>query len=68
MYTSAYQIRLHRFLARKSQSDVAVVIGRSQGWVSQIERGYRKPTPEDITSIAGAIGVDPSVLVDGDQS
>ena len=48
-------LRTMREKARLSQWQVARSVGRTQGWLSNIELGYVTPTEEDVLNIAGAI-------------
>ena len=49
------ELRLRRVLARVRQQDVALRVGISQTELSNIERGYRQPTPELAERIEAAI-------------
>lgn len=48
-----------RFLAGKSQDEVAHSAGISQAKLSRIERGYAQPTPEEKRLIAEILGRTP---------
>lgn len=48
-------LKTMRIRAGLSQWQVAVACNRTQGWLSNIELGYVKPTDEDIFNIAAAI-------------
>jgi transcriptional regulator with XRE-family HTH domain len=51
----AKSLKEMRNRAGLSQWRVAVACNRTQGWLSNIELGYVKPTDEDILKIAAAI-------------
>jgi transcriptional regulator with XRE-family HTH domain len=55
-------MRLFRALRGLSQAEVAHSIGRSQAWLSQIERGYLEPSSSDLDKLALALRVDASFL------
>ena len=44
-------LRIQRILSELSQAELGRRIGRSIAWVSLVERGYLKPTPEMLTAI-----------------
>lgn len=46
------RLKAMRFLTGKSQDELSFQMGISQSKISQIERGYRKPTPEEKVEIA----------------
>jgi len=43
-------------------SDLAAALGRSVGWLSQVERDISEPSISDLRQIAGALGVPMSML------
>jgi len=47
-------IRMRRIFQGLSQAELARRIGKSMGWVSLVERGYLRPTPEMIIAIQKA--------------
>ena len=47
-------IRMRRIFQGLSQAELARRIGKSMGWVSLVERGYLRPTPEMVTAIQKA--------------
>ena len=61
------RIRLFRRLANLSQRDIAAALGRSQGWMSLVECGYRELTPQELTALASALGLPPSLLEAADE-
>ena len=57
-------LRITRQLRGITQTQVAHAVGRSQAFVSQMERGRRPPSTEEIKALAQALGVesdDPTV-------
>ena len=55
-------LRRLREKAGLSQYDVAVALGRHQPWVSLVERGYVRPTDDDVRHLARLLDVAPSGL------
>jgi transcriptional regulator with XRE-family HTH domain len=53
----ASDIRALRRLRGVTLAEMAVRLGRSIGWVSQVERGLSQPSIEDLRSIAEMFGV-----------
>lgn len=54
-------LRLARLKAQMSQDDFTTVSSRT--FVSSIERGLKSPTVEKLTELAGAMEMDPAVVV-----
>ena len=50
-------LRHTRLAAGMTQIDVAIRIGRSRGWYSQVEQGVRRVSNRDAQLIARALGV-----------
>jgi len=44
-------------------SELGQALGRSVGWISQVERGLSLPSNEDVDALAVALDVEPSALV-----
>jgi transcriptional regulator with XRE-family HTH domain len=55
-------IKTFRNLADLSQYELADAIGRNQSWLSQVERGRKTPSLDDIAKLAHALNVDPKLL------
>jgi transcriptional regulator with XRE-family HTH domain len=55
-------IRAQRKVARLSQRQVARASGVSDSYLSQMERGMYKPSPEVMKSLAKAFGISPYIL------
>ncbi|MEW8193983.1 MAG: helix-turn-helix transcriptional regulator [Candidatus Thiodiazotropha sp.] len=55
-------LRFYRRLSDLSQLELAAFIGKSQGWVYQVERGFLRPSPDDRERLFHALNIDPSVL------
>jgi transcriptional regulator with XRE-family HTH domain len=49
------ELRVRRVLAKVRQQDVCIKVGISQAELSNIERGYKRPTPELAEAIRQAI-------------
>lgn len=60
----AARVKLFRTRAGLSQMELAAKCGHSQGWVGNIESGQRWNVSEEITRLAGALGVHPGELFD----
>lgn len=58
------RIKLERISRRLSQRITACRSGVQRGTLSEIECGWRKPTPTQLTAICQAIGISPSDLGD----
>lgn len=46
------RLREHRLACRKSQKDLAEVMGMTQAAISQFEKGHRLPTPANLGRFA----------------
>jgi transcriptional regulator with XRE-family HTH domain len=57
------RLRAVRELSGFSPAEVARSAGLSRREISAVERGRRVLSPEELRSVAGALGVDPSMLV-----
>ena len=57
MQSNPVAIRTIRELAGFSQAELARRTGISQGHISQIESGHKRPLPATLKKIAAAIGV-----------
>ena len=55
-------LRALRKARGRTLSDLSEALGRSVGWLSQVERGLSEPTISDLRAIAGALGVPMSLL------
>jgi transcriptional regulator with XRE-family HTH domain len=53
------KLKLHRAVSGYSQHHLGFRSGMSQGKISQIECGYRKPSTEDISRLADALNCRP---------
>ncbi len=51
-------IRLFRTLQGLTQGELAVRLGRSQGWLSLIERGHLTPSNQDLERLAKELHVE----------
>jgi len=47
-----------------SQQNLAAIIGRSQAWISDVERGATPTNPGDVQRIAEALGVPERALIE----
>jgi len=52
-----------RLAAGESQERLAVHAGISAGWLRKLEKGSPNATLRTINAVAGALGVDPAVLL-----
>ena len=50
-------LKLARFLSKKTQLNIAVEVGMSAATYSLIERGYRRPRKAEKERIASVLGV-----------
>ncbi len=66
--TTGEQIRNYREAAGLTQSELAARIGTTPQNISQYERGLRNPKLETVQRIAGALGLDASLLLDPDSA
>lgn len=57
------RIRYYRMQAEMTQKDLAGRAGVNQGFLSEIERGNRKPSPSSLKAIAVALEIAPAVLI-----
>lgn len=57
------RIRYYRLQAELTQKDLANRAGVNQGFLSEIERGHRKPSPSSLKAIAVALDIAPAVLI-----
>jgi len=57
------RIRYHRRRLCLRQAELARKAGINQGFLSEIERGRRKPSPSTLNALAAALGLPPAVLV-----
>jgi SOS-response transcriptional repressor LexA len=57
------RIRFYRTQAEMTQRELATRAGVNQGFLSEIERGNRKPSPSSIKAIAVALDIAPAVLI-----
>jgi SOS-response transcriptional repressor LexA len=57
------RIRYYRMQAAMTQKDLANRAGVNQGFLSEIERGNRKPSPSSLKAIAVALDIAPAVLI-----
>lgn len=62
MRTLGADLRALRKARGITLSDLAETLGRSVGWLSQVERDLSSPTTRDLQEIAAAIGVPTSLL------
>ena len=53
------ELKLKRFFLGYSQFQLGFRSGMSQGKISNLERGYRKPTQKDIEKLARALDCQP---------
>ena len=60
--TKVSPIKIHRVIAGLSQYEVARAIGRSQPWLSLVERGFVIPNKPERRRLCKILGVNPSVL------
>lgn len=58
------QLRVHRVVKRIPQRAVAAASSIPRTVLSEIECGWRKPTPNQLIAICQAIGISPSDLGD----
>ena len=56
-------IRVFRTLQGLTQRDLATRLGRSQGWLSLIERGHLRPSDEDLQRLAIELHVETVFLL-----
>ncbi|MFK7871132.1 MAG: helix-turn-helix domain-containing protein [Roseobacter sp.] len=61
--TTGADLRALRKARGLTLSDLADRLGRSVGWLSQVERDKSAPTPTDLRHLARALEVSPSMLV-----
>ena len=67
-------VRAQRRLAQVSQRNLARMSGVSDSYLSQIERGNYRPSPQIVKALATAFGLEPKQLyamlgfMDGDES
>ena len=57
-----HPLRIQRTVAGMTQTDVAKIVGRSQTYISSIERGFVVPTKDEARAIAKAVGATPGAL------
>ncbi|HOA74080.1 MAG TPA: helix-turn-helix domain-containing protein [Phycisphaerae bacterium] len=57
------RIRYYRMQAELTQKELARRAGVNQGFLSEIERGYRKPSPSSLRALAVALDIAPAVLI-----
>ena len=57
------RIRYYRHLRELKQIELARRAGVNQGFLSEIERGKRRPSPSSLTALAVALDVPPAVLI-----
>lgn len=57
------RIRYYRLQAELTQKQLANRAGVNQGFLSEIERGHRKPSPSSLKAIAVALDLAPAVLI-----
>ena len=57
----------HRQRMLMSQNKLAARFGKSQAWVSNIENGYAKPTPEEADVICELLNLPPDYFQTGDD-
>jgi transcriptional regulator with XRE-family HTH domain len=63
-----FALRTARRVAEITQNDIAAEIGRSQMYVSRLERGgYARLTPEIAEKIAALVGVPSFILFKGER-
>ena len=55
-------LRAMRKARRVTLAELAADLGRSTGWLSQIERGLSAPSPDDLHTIASSLGFPVSML------
>jgi transcriptional regulator with XRE-family HTH domain len=55
-------VRAQRQLAQVSQRHLAKLSGLSDSYLSQLERGHYRPSPEVVKAIAQAFGLEPKQL------
>ena len=60
----ANPVRVWREHRRMSRKRLAEASGLSTSYLSQIESGKRKPSPEALTAIAKELGLEPDELMD----
>lgn len=60
--TLGADLRALRKARGRTLSDLAIVLGRSVGWLSQVERDLSEPSISDLRQIAEALGVPMSLL------
>ena len=66
-------VRAQRRLAQVSQRNLAKMAGVSDSYLSQLERGNYRPSPQVVKSLADAFGLEPRQLymmlgfMDGDE-
>jgi len=57
------RIRYYRLQAELTQKELATQAGVNQGFLSEIERGRRKPSPSSLKALAVALNLAPAVLI-----
>jgi repressor LexA len=57
------RIRYYRLQAELNQKQLATRAGVNQGFLSEIERGKRRPSPSSLRAIAVALDLAPAVLI-----
>jgi SOS-response transcriptional repressor LexA len=57
------RIRYYRHLRELKQIELAQRAGVNQGFLSEIERGRRRPSPSSLNALAVALDVPPAVLI-----
>ena len=55
-------MKVQRFLRGVNQHELAAEIGRSQAWLSLVERGLHRPSKGDLDRLGDALGVAPDEL------
>ena len=66
--TLGADLRALRKARDKTLSDLAGQLGRSVGWLSQVERDLSEPSISDLRQIAGVLGVPMSLLFGHDSA
>ncbi len=57
------RIRYYRLQAEMTQKHLSQRAGVNQGFLSEIERGHRRPSPSSLRAIAVALDIAPAVLI-----
>jgi transcriptional regulator with XRE-family HTH domain len=57
-------VRTQRKLKGMSQEELALEAGMERSYVSDLERGTRNPTVRALGRLAGALGIEPKVLLE----